>query len=181
MKLLKISALPLFISFLISSCGYTDTNSEEKHKEDPVKFRKVSLNECTKRIIYNRHSTIEKYDSISTLYYHEFEEYIEPEAIALQKELDKIKKLLSSKELLDASPYYQKMDSLRAELSPFHKFVVGYAFVHTFFDGSDTVSAIFVMDTMCGFGEMTVIKEKIEVDPFDDSTFTNKIKKAKTQ
>lgn len=181
MKLLKISILPLVISFLISSCGYTDTDSSEKHKEDPVKFRKVSLNECIKRIIYNRHSDVEKYDSISTLYYHEFEEYIEEEAIALQKEIEKIKKTLSIKDLDDPAPYYQKMDSLRAELSPYHKFVVGYAFVHTFFDGKDTVSAIFVMDTICGFGEMTVIKDKIEVDPIDNSIYSEKIKKGKNQ
>jgi hypothetical protein len=181
MKPLKISILTLFIPSIISSCGYTDTNSEEKHQEDPVKYRKVSLTECTKRIIYNHHSTIEKYDSISTLYFHELEEYIEPEAIALEKELESLKKILSAKDLADSSPNHHKMDSLIAELSPFHKRVVGFTFVHSFFDGSDTVSAIFVLDTMCGFGEMTLIKDKIEVDPFDDSTFTNKIKKAKTQ
>lgn len=181
MKPLKISILTLYIPFLISSCGYTDTNSEEKHIEDPVKYRKVNLAECTKRIIYNHHSTIEKYDSISTLYFHVLDEYIEPEAIALEKELSTLKKIISAKDLDNPSPYHQKMDSLKAKLSPFHKVVVGYAFVHTFFDGSDTVSAIFVMDTMCGFGEMKIIKDKIELHSNDDTVLINKIKQAKTQ
>jgi hypothetical protein len=179
MKILNISILALV---LFSSCGFSDTSEKKEPKKDPVKYEKVSLNECIKRIIYMEHKTeVEKYDSISILYYHEFEEYIEPEAIELDREIDSIKKFLSYKELLDASPYYYKMDSLRAELSPYHKFVVGYAFVHTFYDGKDTVSAIFVMDTMCGFGEMTIIKEKIVIDPFDDSTFTKKRNKSKNQ
>src|SRR5688572_10781322 len=112
MNPLKISILTLVISFLISSCGYTETDSSEEVKEDPAKFRKVRLNECVKRIIYNRHSDIGEYDSISTHYFHEFEEYIEKEAIILQKELESIKKLLSMKDLEDPAPYYKKMDSL---------------------------------------------------------------------
>lgn len=182
MNILKVSILALVISVILSACGHTGTENKTRPKEDPVKFQKIAINDCIKRIVYIEHKTdVDKYDSISCLYFHELEEYIEPEAIAMSKELDSLKKLLSEKELLDASLYYKQIDSLRAELSPYHKFVVGYAFVHTFYDGKDTVSAIFVMDTLCGFGEMTLIKDKINVDPIDNSTYSGKIKKGKNQ
>lgn len=182
MKILNVSILALVISVILSSCGHTGTENKTHPKEDPVQYQKIALNDCIKRIIYIEHKTdVDKYDSISCHYFHELEEYIEPEAIAMNKELDSLKKVLSYKEMEDASSYYRKMDSLRAELSPYHKFVVGYAFVHTFFDGKDTVSAIFVMDTLCGFGEMTLIKDKIKVDPIDNTTYSGKIKKGKNQ
>lgn len=182
MKILNASLLTLIISILAASCGFSDTSEKKNPKEDPGKFKKVNLNDCIKRIVYIEHKTdVEKYDSVSTHYFHEFEEYIEPEAIRLNKELEGIKTLLSMKDLADPSPYYRKMDSLRNELSPYHKFVVGYAFVHTFFDGKDTLSAIFVMDTMCGFGEMTIVKDKIVDDPIDKSALSDRMKKGKSK
>ena len=36
------------------------------------------------------------------------------------QELESLKKILSAKDLADPSPYHHKMDSLIAELSPFH-------------------------------------------------------------
>jgi len=177
MKILNISTLT---SIVIASCGFSDTSDKREPKKDPVKYEKIALNDCIKRIIYIEHKTdVANYDSISTYYFHEFEEYIEPEAIQINKEFERIKKLVSMKDLDDNSFYYHQMDSLRAELSPYHKFVVGYAFLHTFFDGKDTLSAIFVMDTMCGFGEMTLVKDKIMDDPIDNSIYSEKIKKGK--
>jgi hypothetical protein len=142
----------------------------------------ISINDCIKRILYiESQIDVEDYDSISLHYFHNLEEYVEPEAIALSKQIDSLFILKHSDSISDMSAIGMKIDSLKAELSPYHKFVIGYAFVHTFFDGKDTVSGIFVMDTLCGFGEMTVIKDKIIIDPITNTEYSKKVKNKKPQ
>jgi len=186
MKALIISNLYLALFFL-ASCGNatTSVSGSKSHKKDPGTTQKVAINDCIKNILYiKEQADIEKYDSINTLYFHELEEYIEPEAIQMSRQLDSVRKQYHSRihedEEGEYAEYLKLMDSLRQELSPYRKFVVGYAFVHTFFDGKDTVSAIFVMDTLCGFGEMTVLKETLTDDPIDNTSYSEKVKKGQT-
>ena len=183
MKILNIRHLYFTVVVFVISCGSSETRSgEARLKKDPTNLKKISLGSCIKSIVAIKNQTdAHKYDSLSTHYFHELKDYVEPEAILLSKKIDSLNKMKDSLKSDNVEKIYRQLDSLKAELSPFHKFVVGYAFVHTFFDGEDTLSAIFVMDTLCGFGEMTVVKEKIITDPITNDEYSGKIKKKKTQ
>lgn len=177
MNVLKISILIFFSSLIFFSCqsGGEKVNPSGKNSKEK-NLKAVSVNECIKRIIYFELQTnMEKYDSLSTHYFHELKDYIEPEAIYLSKKIDSLKKIIHTKELDNAAPYYLEIDSLKAELSPYNQFVIGYAFVHTFYDGKDTISGIFVMDTLCGFGEITIVKEPVIADPIEQNNYLEKL------
>lgn len=177
MNMLKISILIFSSALFIFSCNTgEDKNNSASKKSKAENLKEVSVDECIKRIIYFELQTdMEKYDSLSTHYFHELKDYIEPEAIYLSKKIDSLKKIIHSKELDNAAPYYIEIDSLKAELSPYNQFIIGYAFVHTFFDGKDTISGIFVMDTLCGFGEMTILKEPVVIDPIQNKEYLEKL------
>lgn len=177
MNVLKISILIFLPSLIFFSCqSGEDKQTSSKNDTKKENLQAVSVNECIKRIIYFELQTdMEKYDSLATHYFHELKDYIEPEAIYLSKKIDSLKKIIHTKELDNANPYYLEIDSLKAELSPYNQFVIGYAFVHTFFDGQDTISGIFVMDTLCGFGEMTVLKETVFDDPIVQKEYLEKL------
>lgn len=178
MNLSAFKALTILFSIILISCGRSETGKNTELIKDPVKLRRVNPGDCIKHIIYKRHgSDISHYDSLQTLYFHELLDYTEEDAIAMSKELDSIKRLMNnhnkwSPEMEEKC--IQRIDSLKAELSPYKKFISGYAFVHVFFDGKDTISAIFVMDTLCGFGEMTVVKD-LKEDPITSGEYSEKI------
>jgi hypothetical protein len=182
MNLSAYKVLTILFSIILISCGRSETGEKTDLKKDPVKFRKVEPGECIKHIIYKRHgSDISLYDSIQTLYFHELLEYTDDDALFMSKEVDSIKRLMYnhnkwSPEMEEVC--IQRIDSLQAELSAYKKYVSGYAFVHTFYDGKDTISAIFVMDTLCGFGEMTVVKD-LKEDPILMNEYSEKIKQGK--
>lgn len=182
MNLSAYKVLTILFSIILISCGRSKTGENTELKKDPVKFRKIEPGECIKHIIYKRNgSDMNQYDSLQTLYFHELLEYTEEDAIAMNKELDSIKRLMNnhnkwSPEMEEIC--IQRIDSLKAELSPYKKFISGYAFVHVFFDGKDTISAIFVMDTLCGFGEMTIVKD-LKEDPITSGEYSEKIKTGK--
>lgn len=177
MNSLKINILVIAFGLILFSCNSSNEKSaHSKKSKNQTQLVNVPANECVKRIIYfELQCDMEKYDSLSTHYFHELKDYIEPEAILLAKKIDSLKKFIHSKELDNAAPFYIEIDSLKAELSPYHQFVIGYAFVHTFYDGKDTLSAIFVMDTACAFGEMTLVKEKIINDPIKQKEYLDKL------
>ncbi len=182
MKLLTIRYLYFSLLVFLISCGSSETKSgENRLKKDPASLKKIGLGDCIKSIVAIKNQTdAHKYDSLSTHFFHELEEYVEPEALILSREIDSLKKIIPvdyASEKADYTKVFERIDSLRQELSPFHKFIVGYAFVHTFYDGKDTLSAIFVMDTLCGFGEMTIVKEKLVIDPISNEEYSGKIKK----
>ena len=184
MKLLTIRYL--YFSLLVFLISSSETKSSSNRlKKNPDALKKIGLGECIKSIVAIKHQTdAHKYDSLSTHFFHELEEYVEPEALILSREIDSLKKTIPvdyASEKADYNKVFERIDSLRQELSPFHKFIVGYAFVHSFYDGKDTLSAIFVMDTLCGFGEMTIVKEKLINDPISNEEYSGKIKNKKNQ
>lgn len=178
MKILTINILSFLFSILLISCGRSETDGKGQHKKDPVKIKKVAVGECIKHIIYKRHgSDIEKYDSLWTEYFHELEEYTDDEARIMRRQLDSLKRITVFQGETEKLMF--SIDSLKAELNNYKKEVVGYAFAHMFYDGKDTVTAIFVMDTLCGFGEMTLVKDPLDLkgDPIDNTEYSEKVKK----
>lgn len=157
--------------FLTGCLNEGDVNKKTTGDTDQAP---VDYTECVKKAIYYKLKTDEtEYDSISTSYFKEIEDYTDSSTIKMQEALWEKETLFnqfwSTNSDSDSSNMHivleNEIDSLKKELKSIEKEIVGYVFVHTFSIGKDTSSMIFIIDDRCEKWDAIPIKTIKDIEP----------------
>ena len=175
----KFFIIPLLV---LSACATPD-NQQQTVEESLIVFDRENLEPCIKKeLYYDTRIDMDSYQSLGTQYFHGIEDYTSKNAHKLERDLLKRRRYLDQKlrlvgddELLEVVDSLQQeerelivaeMDSIKQELAPYRKEVVGYVFIHTFLSAGDTHSVIFLMDTRCVHTEAISVRTiPQELDP----------------
>ena len=159
------------LSILATGC-LSDNEVSEKEVVD----QEIDYTECIKNAIYyNLDSDETDYDSISTSFFKEIENYSDSSFIKMQESLWEKETLFNQfwqeNNDNDSSDLHLKLkieiDSLKSTLKDVKKEVIGYMFVHTFSVGKDTSSMIFIIDTKCEEWKAIPVKTIQDYQPED--------------
>jgi hypothetical protein len=152
--MIKVKSLIFCGICLFFSCNTHETERKVR-KPDHKKNEGKALSECIEKILYyDLEVDPEKYDSIGSYYFHEIYDYTEEEAIKAYDLLGQLKwirneSIQNNYEIPvegGIAAVEKKIDSLTQVLHKYKPEISGYIFLHSFYDGKDTSTRIFIIE-----------------------------------